>query len=478
MISVLCVDDEPNMLFLSKTFLEKTGEYVVDTASSAQEALMRLEQNGYDIIVSDYIMPGTSGLDLLRTLRKQGNQIPFILVSCRGQEMEIVEAINEGLSGYLTKEGDPAYNFAMLSHRINQVVSLKRSEEGWRASEERFRFLYTHMAEGVALFTLVRDTNGNPVDYRFEEVNPRYEEIFQYTAETVRGRRISELIGSVPCLLECSQVVETKNPMFFEKYLAKPKKYFAISVSPWLSDGFAMIFTDITRRVRAEEQLKETSEYLQNLLRHAGTPIIVWDKGGNITQINQAFQDLTGYSQDELTGKTIRCILPEDDTERLFSIIHLTSLGMHLESAEIPIRIKTGDVRILKWNSANIKDNQGSLRATIALGVDITRQKELEEENATAVFQLKKNLAELAILNDGIRNPLAVILACAEFQDETSYPRITHQVWEIDKMIDQLDSRWIESEKILKFLEKHYRIGYSGPKEAKPDPSGTESVQG
>ncbi len=478
MISVLCVDDEPNMLFLSKAFLEKTGEYVVDTASSAQEALMRLEQNGYDIIVSDYIMPGTSGLDLLRTLRKQGNQIPFILVSCRGQEMEIVEAINEGLSGYLTKEGDPAYNFAMLSHRIRQVVSLKRSEEGWKASEERFRFLYTHMAEGVALFTLVRDTNGNPVDYRFEEVNPRYEEIFQYTAETVRGRCISELIGSVPCLLECSQVVETKNPMFFEKYLAKPKKYFAISVSPWLSDGFAMIFTDITRRVRAEEQLKETSEYLQNLLRHAGTPIIVWDKGGNITQINQAFSDLTGYSQDELTGKTFRCILPEDDTERLFSIIHLTSLGMHLESAEIPIRIKTGDVRILKWNSANIKDNQGSLRATIALGVDITREKELEEENATAVYQLKKNLAELAILNDGIRNPLAVILACAEFQDETSYPRIMHQVWEIDKMIDQLDSRWIESEKILRFLEKHYRIGYSHPKETKPNPSGTEPVSG
>ncbi|HPP77896.1 PAS domain S-box protein [Methanospirillum sp.] len=464
------MDDEPNMLFLSKTFLEKTGEYVVDMASSAQEAFTLLQHNGYDIIVSDYIMPGISGLDLLRTLRKQGNQIPFILVSCRGQEMEIVEAINEGLSGYLTKEGDPAYNFAMLSHRINQVVSLKRSEEGWKASEERFRFLYTHMAEGVALFTLVRDRNGNPVDYRFEEVNPRYEEIFQYTAETVRGRCISELIGSVPSLKECSQVVDTKNPVFFEKYLAKPKKYFTISVSPWLSDGFAMIFTDITRRVTAEEQLKETSAYLQNLLKHAGTPIIVWDKGGHINQINQAFQDLTGYSQDELIGKTIRCILPEHDIERLFTIIHLTSLGMHLEAAEIPIRIKTGDIRILKWNSANITGNQGLLRVTIAVGVDITRQKELEEENTTAVFQLKKNLAELAILNDGIRNPLAVILACAEFQDKTSYSRITHQVWEIDRMIDQLDSRWIESEKILKFLEKHYRIGYSGPKEENPGP--------
>ncbi len=478
MISVLCVDDEPNMLYLSKTFLEKTGEFVVDTASSAQEALTRLQQNGYDIIVSDYIMPVSSGLEFLRTLRKQGNHIPFILVSCRGQEMEIVEAINDGLSGYLTKEGDPAYNFAMLSHRINQVVSLKRSEEGWKESEERFRFLYTHMAEGVALFTLIRDENGKPVDFRFEDVNLRYEEIFRYTVDMVRGKCISDIIGYVPCLEECRSVVDTKTPISFEKFLASPSKHFSISVSPWLEDGFAMIFSDITRRVEAEEQLRETSEYLQKLITHAGTPIIVWDIEGNITQINQAFEDLTKYTQDELIGKTIRCILPEHETDRLFSFIHLTTLGMHLESTEIPVRIKTGEIRVLKWNSANIKDNHGSLRATIALGVDITRQKELEDENATAVFQLKRNLAELAILNDGIRNPLAVILACSEFQDETSYPRITHQVWEIDKMIDQLDSRWIESEKILKFLEKHYRIGYSEKSGKHSDSSDPDPVSG
>ncbi len=478
MISVLCVDDEPNMLYLSKTFLEKTGEFVVDTASSAQEALTRLQQTEYDIIVSDYIMPVLSGLDFLRILRKQGNHIPFILVSCRGQEMEIVEAINDGLSGYLTKEGDPAYNFAMLSHRINQVVSLKRSEEGWKESEERFRFLYTHMAEGVALFTLIRDENGNPVDFRFEDVNLRYEEIFNYTADMVRGRCISDVIGYVPCLQECSSVVETKTPLKFEKFLPRSSKKFSISVSPWLETGFAMIFSDITRRVKAEEQLRETSEYLQKLITHAGTPIIVWDNEGNITQVNRAFEDLTGYAQDDLIGRTIRCILPEDDTERLFSIIHLTSLGMHLESTEIPVRIKTGDIRTLKWNSANIMDNHGSLRATIALGVDITREKELEEENATAVFQLKRNLAELAILNDGIRNPLAVILACAEFQDETSYSRIMHQVWEIDKMIDPLDSRWIESEKILKFLEKHYRIGYTGKSGKYSESSDLDQVSG
>jgi PAS domain S-box-containing protein len=461
MISVLCVDDEPDMLFLSKAFLEKTGEFTVDTATSAEEALMHLQETDYDIIVSDYIMPTLSGLDFLRILRKQGNMIPFILVSCIGQEMAVIEAINEGLSGYLEKEEDPSYNFALLSHRIQQVVSLKRSEEGWKKSEERFRFLFTHMAEGVALFTLVKDKYGNPVDFRFEDVNLRYEEIFHRNADIIRGKCISEIIGHVPCLDECSSVVKTKKPIFFERFLPNPSKYFSVSVSPWLENGFAMIFSDVSRRVEAEEQLKETSEYLQNLITHAGTPIIIWDKEGNIIQVNRVFEELSGYSMDELSGKTIRCILPEQENAKLFSFIHLTGLGMHLESTEIPVRIKTGETRFLKWNSANIKDRSGLHRATIALGVDITRQKELEEENATAVSQLKRNLAELAILNDGIRNPLAVILACAEFQNDTSFDRIIKQVWEIDKMIDQLDGRWIESEKILKFLEKHYRIDYS-----------------
>ncbi|PWR76069.1 hypothetical protein DLD82_00805 [Methanospirillum stamsii] len=460
MISVLCVDDEPNILYLSKIFLEKTGNFQVDTVTSAEEALLLLREKEYDIVVSDYIMPKIDGLSFLRDLRKRGNQIPFILVSCRGQEMKVVEAINEGLSGYLAKEGDPEYNFAMLSHRIMQIVQLRKTEDGWKKSEEQFRLLYAHMAEGVALFTLVFDEHGKPIDYQFENVNQRYEEIFRQPGSLLQGRLISEIIGYVPYLYECAGVVDSQKPVSFEKYLRGPSRYYSISVSPWLENGFAMIFSDITRRVLAEEKLIETSQYLQNLITHAGTPIIVWDTNGFISQVNRSFEECTGYTHDELLKKPIQTILPVGDAELHLSKIRLTTLGMQLESTEIPIQIKSGDIRLLRWNSSNIKNSDGSLRATIAIGIDITRQKNLEEENATAVFQLKKNIAELAILNDGIRNPLAVILACAEFADESSFSRITTQVWEIDKMINQLDSRWIESEKILKFLEKHYLIGY------------------
>lgn len=460
MISVLCVDDEPNFLYLSKTFLEKTGDFTVDTAQSAEEALRMILKREYDAIISDYMMPTTDGLKFLRILRNDGDDTPFILVSCRGQEPEVVEAINDGLSGYLSKEGDPMYSYAMLSHRIKQVVSLRQSENGWKQSEERFRLLFTRLAEGVGLFTLTYDESGKPIDYQFVDVNTRYEEIFNYSRDVVIGKTITEVVGSAPFLDECISVVKSGRPVYFERYLPEQEKHYAIAVSPWLSTGFAMIFSDITRRVEAEEQLRETSQYLQNLITHAGTPIIVWDPDGKVTQFNQAFEDLTGYSKDEILNMPIKNILPVHDSEKLLSTIHLTKVGMSLKSAEIPVQTKCGEIRILRWNSANIKDQNGEIEATIALGVDITRQKELEEENAAAVRQLKKNLAELAILNDGIRNPLAVILACTEFGDAESFSRIPHQIWEIDKMINQLDIRWIESEKILKYLEKHYAIDY------------------
>lgn len=81
-----------------------------------------------------------------------------------------------------------------------------------------------------------------------------------------------------------------------------------------------------------------------------------------------------------MIGKTIRYIVPDHESERLFSFFHLTSLGMHLESTEIPIRMETREAMIFQWNSANVKDKMGPLRASITFGVDITRQKEWKKK--------------------------------------------------------------------------------------------------
>ena len=86
-------------------------------------------------------------------------------------------------------------------------------------------------------------------------------------------------------------------------------------------------------------------------------------------------------------------------------------------------------------------------------------------ERDAVLVQIQKNLAQLAILNDEIRNPLTIIMAYAELPGN---PRAVDQIYEqirrIDEIVNHLDQRWIESEKVLTAIRKHYHL-YVSPSE-------------
>jgi len=129
MITVLYVDDEPSLLEIATLFLEKTGEFSVDTALSASEGLEKLHQAQYDVIISDYQMPGMDGIEFLRALRAEGNKTPFIIFTGKGREEVVIQALNGGADFYLQKGGDPTAQFAELQSKIRQATSLRRAEE-------------------------------------------------------------------------------------------------------------------------------------------------------------------------------------------------------------------------------------------------------------------------------------------------------------------------------------------------------------
>jgi len=136
---------------------------------------------------------------------------------------------------------------------------------------------------------------------------------------------------------------------------------------------------DITRRKQAEEALRETNEYLNNLFDYANAPIIVWDPEFVITRFNHAFEDLTFRSEQEVIGQQLLILFPEDSRKRSLLQIKKTLEGERWEAVEIPILIKDGSTRTVLWNSANIRDMEGRIISTIAQGVDITERKLAEE---------------------------------------------------------------------------------------------------
>ncbi|NMB78732.1 MAG: response regulator [Methanomicrobiales archaeon] len=102
-LSVLYVDDEESLQDLAKIFLEKTGVFTVDTASSPLEAMNQTESKIFDAIVSDYQMPEMDGIEFLQSVRHSGSDIPFILFTGRGREEVVIQALNEGADFYLQK---------------------------------------------------------------------------------------------------------------------------------------------------------------------------------------------------------------------------------------------------------------------------------------------------------------------------------------------------------------------------------------
>jgi PAS domain S-box-containing protein len=141
MISILYVDDEPELLGLCKIFLEQGGEFQVTPIASVQEALDVLAVSAYDMIVSDYQMPDIDGIEFLKRVRSQNPDIPFILFTGRGREEVVIEAINHGVDFYLQKGGDPRAQFAELGHKIKKAVNNRFAINALRMENEKNRGL-------------------------------------------------------------------------------------------------------------------------------------------------------------------------------------------------------------------------------------------------------------------------------------------------------------------------------------------------
>ncbi len=141
MIRFLYVDDETSLLGITKEFMEITSEFEVDICPSAPEALEALEVGQYRAVVSDYQMPGMDGIEFLKTLKKKGNAIPFILFTGKGREEIAIEALNNGADFYLKKGGDPRSQFAELANMIKHAVTRREAEEAVSHNLRRFRAL-------------------------------------------------------------------------------------------------------------------------------------------------------------------------------------------------------------------------------------------------------------------------------------------------------------------------------------------------
>src|SRR5947209_7701316 len=125
---VLVVDDDPKILGLVRTYLQREGLGVV-TAGDGSVALDEIRRSRPQLVVLDLMLPGLDGMSVLRQLRQESD-VPVLVLSARGSTPERVYGITEGADDYLAKPFSPAELVARIKAILRRTRSDGRHDNG------------------------------------------------------------------------------------------------------------------------------------------------------------------------------------------------------------------------------------------------------------------------------------------------------------------------------------------------------------
>jgi PAS domain S-box-containing protein len=380
MISVLLVDDDPALLEITRIYLLRNKEMVMDEAQSAAEGLEKLKKKTYDVIVSDYDMPVMTGIDFLKTLRLSGDQTPFIIFTGKGQEQVAMDAINNGADFYLIRAGDPKNEFIALSHKIRKAVEQHQAELAIKESEERLRKLLYSLPSGV----LVIDAETHVV----VQVNPAALLMMEATEQDIIGKSCFGLV----CPSEERQCPITDLGQKFDSIerLLIRKDHSAIPVlksvarimlgkRPVLVESFI----DLSEQKKVERELHESREKYRTLVEEIHDMIWLIDAKGLFKYVSPRSLTLLGYPPEDLIGHSPSEFISFEDANYVRDIF-TKNFKEHkeLHLIETHTRRKDGRVVVLESSAIPYYAKSGTLLGYRGVSRDITEIKKGEEVQA------------------------------------------------------------------------------------------------
>jgi len=119
-MKILIAEDDPLMMTVIKQQLLNEG-YSLSLNADGREALEALESFQPDLIVTDILMPFTSGLDLITVVRSSGNKVPILVLSAMDQEATVLEALSLGANDFISKPFKPSE----ISMRVKRLLKIK-----------------------------------------------------------------------------------------------------------------------------------------------------------------------------------------------------------------------------------------------------------------------------------------------------------------------------------------------------------------
>ncbi|MCM2465817.1 histidine kinase [Methanoculleus sp. CWC-02] len=279
-----------------------------------------------------------------------------------------------------------------VAGRLGRIVERMRATEALGKSEEKYRHLFEQMLESYTLYEVVRDGDGNPVDYLIVELNEKAADVFGRSREELVGQRLFDIFPAITkgARVLYGEVAETGVPM--QRRLQEPRtgRWYDLQIYRPQAGRLAVTGQDITEQKKAELALRESEERFRGIFEQAGTGIALIDPEGRIMGANPAFVRMFGYDEDELSGMQSRDLIYPPDREEAGALHRRVALG---ESTRREKRYVTKDGRIL-WGrlTTSLLRDSGERGLVIAMVEDITDWRKMQN----ALAESEERFREIA----------------------------------------------------------------------------------
>jgi len=286
-------------------------------------------------------------------------------------------------------------------------LRLIETQKSLKLSDERYKLALYGSNDGIWDWHFInRDFYAS---YRFTE-------ILGYTQKEITGlfsfwKKLIHPDDVHSCMLELRYHLKNKTSNFNHearlKTVTGTYKWVLIRGSAiWNEQGvpirMAGSLTDLSNKKSSEERLKIEQNFSKSIMDHANIIICIWNKDGTLVQFNKYGQAHTGYSEEEvLYYNWMNTLWPGDLSERTLDFIHSFNADLTTNQVEGPLFCKNGSELTVLWSNQLLKNEDGSIKNIVGMGLDITQRKN-EEKRLTEFF---------ANISHELRTPLNIIFS-------------------------------------------------------------------
>ncbi len=288
------------------------------------------------------------------------------------------------------------------------VTEQRRAEAELARSERRYQQMFTEMLNGIALHEIICEQDGKPADYRFLEVNPAFERLTGLKREEIVGHTVREAMpGTEPRWIETyGRVALTGKPAYFENYAQDLDKHFEVAAFSPEPGRFAVIFSDVTTRKKAEEERKQLEAQIQHAQKLESLGVLA---GGIAHDFNNLLVSILGNADLALLD-----IPRESPARRRLEDLRDTAIRASELSNQMLAYSGKGHFMVHALSLNRLVDEMGhllrvSIPKNVVLKYDYHSQLPAVEVDATQIRQVVMNLITNAAEAVGQRSGVVTI---------------------------------------------------------------------